>query len=119
MSSKRPIKAFYVPKRNVSQNSSRSLFSPSIHEVQSFDSVLDSSSKIYSQDSFLSNSNLIKENETSQVENHKDRKRCLAILISLFIAACLIGIIVLLAILLRKKGKHSFSLSLLNHINLF
>ncbi len=136
MSSKRPIKAFYVPKRNISQNSSRQLISNSsqilssspsftysdeipppdspfgrisvLSDINRQETSLDSSSKLPSQESFFLSKSQLKDKEISENVDNKNRKICLAIIVALFIAICLIAVVVLLAFLLKKQGKNSF-----------
>jgi hypothetical protein len=140
MSSKRPIKAFYVPKRNVSQNSARQLISNSpqvlplspsftyidgIHspysapytpirrlsvlsDLSQREYSLNSSSKLSVQETFLSKSNLKDTDIPKNKNDDKNRKKCLAIIIALFIAACLIAIVILLAVILTKNRKEFF-----------
>ena len=120
------------PKRSISQRSTSQLLSNSsqvlpsfasfskIDELHPYDSSFEqistisnlsqressshSSSKLISNDSFLS--------KTSQKEKEapekKNRKKWLPVVVALIIAACLIAVVVLLAVNLSKKGKVLF-----------
>lgn len=124
MSSRRPIKAFYVSKRNNSQNSTRELISPqsiAVQKIPSFTNIdefyppieriptitslihredsLDLRSKISSRQSILSKTG----STDKQSSNKSKRKKWLPIIIALLIALALIGVVILLSVNLSKK----------------
>jgi hypothetical protein len=138
MSKKRPIEAFYIPKRkakrNISQKSTGSLFSrtsqvlPSftyIDEIYPHDSISHSPfghipiiSNLSQRENSLDTTSKLSSQESvltknsivkdKEISRREKRKRWLPIGIAFCIAICLIAIVVLLAVILSKDGKKLF-----------